>query len=312
MRIFKKAITSGMVAMALVACSDNESTGTAPQETSQNQQDTSQNQQQNPLFEKGATYSSLLEDNFISNGIAVDCFSAEYGLGPCGVQRDTLETGNVLYHLFLGSDRYVGCKQGDSTLMYYSIDVAGERYDVTSYPIHKKLISADENVINVFKQDCQQENGTYSQDDDGAHICTLPNDSTSFVYYDDPYWAKYTGTIINTCIDTAGECKENSVEKGSSDTNTKATATISKNDDNTYTITLHDVIDFCEISSGVVRSLTGDALSIEYDKSSAQATFSGCICTADRHFQVNKEHLVGAKYVNFKHNKFTIENPLER
>ncbi|SHL06504.1 hypothetical protein [Fibrobacter sp. UWEL] len=400
MKFTKKTIASGMVAMALVACSDNESTSTAPQETPQGQLSQENPQDSIPTVSdtvqappdtiilirdsvymptpeeldslREQYYESLLKEDFVSNLIAVDCFSEEMGLGPCLGQRDTLSTGKVLVNNFNGFDRFIGCEQGDSTLLYYSISISYSDIETKDMRIKKRLIGNDEHVEEAFQKDCNQEGGTYSLDEDGRDICSItPVDSTddNLIYYNDPYWAKYGRAVLNTCKDLpvsikpevsepdtsnangsqdstnwvkTGECKANALAKtvANSDASTERNATITKIGEGSYEIMIPDASDYCAVSTGVIRYLAGEDLTIQYDltcerheeyyhptdttdiatvltlyqydESCSTATLSKCRCYSDHYFQVNEELLKGAKYVHFMDKKYTIENPLER
>lgn len=199
MKFTKKAFASGMAAMALVACGDNESASTAPRQQNNSVQE-------DPSADEVRRFLTMAP--IVLAEVAVDCPME-------GCTPDTIATsvGSIrkFYNITQSS---IDCHtNGNFSPRYYVYTVVNyshyaqpaEEYknaDIADSVATKFLEINNEEIIEEFKKDCEIENGVFFINVHGERTCAIPlhSEKDLSMKYTDPNWEKYAKIVINNCV----------------------------------------------------------------------------------------------------------------
>lgn len=212
MKLTKMTIASGMVAMALVACSDNESTGVAPDPVKDSSGETTLPQDtileppdipEGPSEDENRAYAEVLtEAHSIDNQVQI-----EPSLNASPIVRYKLKKGEA-WSVWIGSADKIVCEENDTETFVYKVSVTNKRFnlDESDRYAHKDIYFNDKDFLEVFAKDCIAEGGTIVTDEDNHKTCavlvpTAMLDNVDFISYTDPSWTKYSTAVLNYCHD---------------------------------------------------------------------------------------------------------------
>ena len=121
----------------------------------------------------------------------------------CGEER-YLVNGKALVHHWMGFSGYFGCESTSASLSRYDVSIKSSGSDAEETFAQKTLHTSSEAISRAFKNDCDGEKGTYSEDPDGIQFCLIdfpPTDTTDLgkTSYTDPNWPTFSLFIIEDC-----------------------------------------------------------------------------------------------------------------
>lgn len=210
-----KPLVWGTAALTFYACS--ESSSSAPENSTATDNITSSD---SSIAQESSdsTYTSpdtlSAEASFIQNALGSDHFNSLINVDEdcptlgnsdrlCGEERYPVN-GKALVHHWMGLSGYFGCESTSASLSRYDVSIMSTGIDAEETFAQKTLHTSSEAISKAFKNDCDGEKGTYSEDSDGTLFCLIdfpPADTTDLgkTSYTDPNWSKYVKAIIDLC-----------------------------------------------------------------------------------------------------------------